>query len=94
MDTEDPATLKKILSEAYGIRGVVEKQRTLFLAGQTRIHIDRVEGLGDFMELEVVLNKETIEEGEQIARDLMKTLGISPLDLIDRAYIDLLEKTG
>ena len=55
-DTTTPDTLREsLLSPAYGQVGRVRKSRTLFLAGRTRIHLDRVEGLGDFLELEVVL---------------------------------------
>ena len=31
----------------------MKKQRTLYIVGQTRVHVDQVEGLGDFVELEV-----------------------------------------
>lgn len=48
--------LSEVLEDALGKRGVVKKQRLLFLVGQTRVHIDKVEGLGDFMELEVSLS--------------------------------------
>lgn len=38
---------------ALGLKGEVRKQRWLYLVGQTRIHVDQVEGLGSYMELEV-----------------------------------------
>jgi len=41
------------LGLALGIKGVLRKRRTLYMIGQTRVHLDQVEGLGDFMELEV-----------------------------------------
>jgi predicted adenylyl cyclase CyaB len=72
---------------------VVNKVRTLLLVGRTRIHLDRVDSLGDFLELEVVLgNDESIAAGEVEARALMATLGIAPDDLIADAYVDLLER--
>lgn len=36
-----------------GVKGVVKKTRMLYMVDQTRVHVDSVEGLGDFMELEV-----------------------------------------
>jgi len=41
------------LGEALGIKGVLRKRRMVYMIGQTRVHLDQVEGLGDFMELEV-----------------------------------------
>lgn len=61
--------------------------------GQTRVHVDSVEGLGDFMELEVTLKEEeTVEDGEKIAEKLMGELGVQKEDLISGAYHDLLNK--
>jgi predicted adenylyl cyclase CyaB len=92
-DTDDPAGLKLILTEAFGIRGVVDKIRYLYLVGQTRIHLDDVKGLGKFMELEVVLQSgQTDAEGQAVAENLMNALGIMEIDLIDSAYVDLIEK--
>lgn len=91
--TTDPENLKRVLELAYGIRGVVQKTRYLFLAGQTRIHLDDVAGLGQFMELEVVMGEEQNDaQGQAIAEDLMSALGVERGDLIDGAYMDLLEK--
>jgi predicted adenylyl cyclase CyaB len=91
--TASPDTLREALSLAFGQSGRVRKHRTLFMAGRTRIHLDRVEGLGDFLELEVVLSAdESSEAGVKIAHELLATLGISPQQLIDGAYIDLLRQ--
>ncbi|MFZ1040710.1 MAG: class IV adenylate cyclase [Anaerolineales bacterium] len=92
-NTNDPENLKTALRLALGIRGVVRKTRYLYMVGQTRIHIDNVEELGQFMELEVVLrDDQSDDEGQTIANDLMKRLGVGPTDLIEGAYMDLLEK--
>jgi predicted adenylyl cyclase CyaB len=89
--TADPEGLREVLSAAFGVRGVVRKRRTVYLIGSTRVHLDQVEGLGAFVELEVVLHdRQDSAEGVAIARELMTKLGISPSQLIDRAYIDLL----
>ncbi len=91
-ETSDPASLRDVLSRSLGVRGVIRKKRWLFRVGDTRIHLDQVEGLGDFMELEVVLQPEqTPEDGQITARKLLTQLNISAQDLVDGAYIDLLE---
>jgi predicted adenylyl cyclase CyaB len=91
--TSAPDVLRESLSLAYGQVGRVRKQRTLFLAGRTRIHLDRVEGLGHFLELEVVLTDgETVESGETIVQGLIEKLGISSNQLIEGAYVDLLNQ--
>ena len=91
--TNDPENLKTALKLALGVRGIVKKTRYLYMIGQTRVHLDDVEGLGQFMELEVVLRDDQSDaEGQAIANDLTKKLGIEPTDLIEGAYMDLLEK--
>jgi predicted adenylyl cyclase CyaB len=93
--TTSPVTLREALSLAYGQAGRVHKNRTLYLVGRTRVHLDRVEGLGDFLELEVVLDEdENVETGEAIAQDLMQRLHILPDQLIKGAYVDLLTAAG
>jgi len=92
-ETNDPENLKTALTLALGVRGVVRKRRYLYLAGQTRIHLDDVEGLGHFMELEIVLRDgQSDAEGQAVARDLMTRLGVREEDLLEGAYMDLLEQ--
>ena len=91
--TSAPDALREVLSLSNGQVGRVRKHRTLFLAGRTRIHIDQVENLGHFLELEVVLSDgEPVESGEAIAHDLIGKLGISSDQLIEGAYVDLLNQ--
>lgn len=88
---EDPEALRRALSLAYGVSGRVRKQRTLYLVGRTRVHLDRVEGLGAYLELEVVLgDDESVAAGEAEARDLMDAFEVAPSQLVQGAYVDLL----
>jgi predicted adenylyl cyclase CyaB len=91
--TSAPDSLREALSLAYGQVGRVRKHRTLYLAGATRIHLDRVEGLGEFLELEVVLpDNASLDSGIAVANELVRKLGISAAQLIEGAYIDLLKQ--
>jgi predicted adenylyl cyclase CyaB len=91
--TSDPNIMLDILTATLGRRGVVKKARTLYLIGQTRVHIDHVHELGDFLELEVVLRPEQSEaEGKDIAESLLLTFGINKQELIAEAYVDLLAR--
>lgn len=91
--TDDPQALLRTLEYSLGIRGAVKKRRSLYLVGDTRIHIDEVDGLGHFLELEVVLQPgQTAEEGRAVAGPLMAELGVRAEDLLEGAYIDLLER--
>ena len=90
-DTSDPESLQAALTEAYGIKAVVRKTRHLYLFGRTRIHLDTVEGLGEFLELEVVLQDGEDESvGRREAHQLMDKLQIETDMLIESAYVDLL----
>ncbi|GAB3670201.1 class IV adenylate cyclase [Salinisphaera aquimarina] len=89
--TDDPAGLRQTLADALGVLGEVIKTRMLFMAGRTRIHIDRVQGLGDFVELEVVLaEREPENAGQAEAAALMRALAIDDASLVEGAYMDLL----
>jgi predicted adenylyl cyclase CyaB len=91
--TTEPHSLKEVLTSAYGVRGVIRKQRELYRVGQTRIHLDRVDGLGEFLELEFVMQKDQTDiDGIKTLEELMYKLGIEKKDLINCAYIDLLSQ--
>jgi len=89
--TSSLETLRQALSLAYGVVGRVRKHRTLFMVGRTRIHLDKVDGLGDFLELEVVLAEgEPQTSGIAVANELLGKLAIPQSQLIDKAYVDML----
>ena len=91
--TAEPDALREVLTLSYGMVGRVLKNRTLFMLGRTLIHLDRVEGLGDFLELEVVMaENEPAEKGLAVAQEILNDLAIAADQLVPGAYIDLLKK--
>ncbi len=73
-----------------GIKGKVTKERELWTWKNVRIHLDTVEGLGTFVELESVLVRGITEtEARKRAEFLARELGITASQVIPRAYIDL-----
>jgi|SRR5437868_5174713 len=91
--TQNPEGLRDALTRSLGQIGRVRKRRTLFLIGATRIHLDEVEGLGDYLEFEVVLrDDQSAEEGDALARDLLHRLQVQADQLVAGAYLDLLSR--
>jgi len=91
VEITEPRSLRGVLAEALGVVGVVKKARTVCWVGRTRIHLDRVEDLGDFLELEVVLETdEPTEASHKEAEELMGKLNIPSHSLLSGSYIDLL----
>lgn len=86
---EDPAGLITVLAAALGLRGVVAKRRQLFLWNQCRIHLDAVEGLGSFLEFEVISAGKARDDRERMDT-LMRAFGIRDSDAIRASYSDLL----
>lgn len=89
--TTDPDGLRRVLDFAYGSVGRVRKHRIVYKLEGTLIHLDRVEGLGDFLELEVALHGgQPIQAGIAEAHRVLQLLGVGTERLVEGAYIDLL----
>ena len=89
--TEDPKGLLIALKKSLGVLVEVVKYREVFFVGRTRVHLDQVESLGEFLELEVVLAEtDAMEDGIAEANELMNRLEISQESLVENAYADLL----
>jgi adenylate cyclase class 2 len=91
----DAEGLKAALSESLGARAVVSKRRRLFLWRDVRIHLDRVDGLGDFLEFEAVVPEQSdLADERQKVQQLRGAFAIRAEDLIDRSYSDLILEVG
>ena len=89
----EAARLKSLLAGILGVHRVVRKTREIALHENVRIHLDRVDGLGDFVELEAVWDGRPEGEAEQARKVafLREALGIRDADLVALSYEGLLE---
>ena len=89
-DTNNPEELEKILRNFFDVLVVVEKKREMFIADNIRIHIDKVKGLGNFIEFEVIYN--SFESAKKIMADLINYFELVETGFIKGSYSDLLLK--
>jgi adenylate cyclase class 2 len=91
----DAEGLKAALSESLGTRVVVSKRRRLFVWRDVRIHLDRVDGLGDFLEFEAVAPEQSdLADERKKVQQLREAFEIRAEDLIDPSYSDLVLEAG
>jgi homotetrameric cytidine deaminase len=86
---DDPGELCRALESSLGVLAIVEKERHLLLWQNVRIHLDRVDGLGDFLELEGVATADSdlAEELDRVAR-LTEALDLVPERMLRNSYSD------
>lgn len=85
-------TLKQILTTALGIKVVVNKARRIYFIGNIKFHFDRVEGLGEFVEVEAIDRTDTVET-EELKRqcaEYEELFQIPSEDYVAVSYSDLL----
>lgn len=81
--------MKNILSQALGVRNIIRKIRNLWIYKNTRIHIDKVDGLGNFLELETVVGNQKIEMARIEHKKLIELLALSKFKKVSKSYTDL-----
>jgi adenylate cyclase, class 2 len=86
---ESPADLRELFSSELGVRIVVEKHRETFFLNSSLINLDKVPGVGSFLEVEVDTQKCGELEALQHARDLMEIFGVREIDIVPWSYSEL-----
>jgi predicted adenylyl cyclase CyaB len=84
--------LREILSNALGVLTTVAKKREIYFIDNVKFHIDQVEGLGCFVEIEAIDAAGELPEDmlRQQCESFMELFGIQREDLIDCSYSDML----
>lgn len=91
----EPTVRREQLARMFGERSVVRKTREVFDLGDGRVAIDHVEGLGDYVEINVpVTGKIDRHRAAYIARTLLKRLHINEIDVVPVSYEDQLAPLG
>ena len=87
----NPAALRTMLTAALGVLAEVRKRRTLLMRRNVRLHLDHVEGLGAFGEIEaVVAPGETSAIYQTEVAALLSALQIDAARLIRKSYFELM----
>ena len=93
---EHPKEIKEVLTQSCGIKIIVHKRREIFYIDNVKFHIDELEGLGSFVEIEAgdILADKTESELLEQCNFYMKEFGIKTNDLVAESYSDLLLNKG
>ena len=90
-DATSAPALKALLTATLGVRCVVDKRREIHFIGNVKFHIDRVRGLGTFVEIEA--QDAGGRYGKRKLRtqcgDYARMLGIEDADLVSGSYAEM-----
>ncbi|MCB2200548.1 class IV adenylate cyclase [bacterium] len=91
-DVGDGEELKLALTNSLGVLVVVDKHREIHFVDNVKLHVDMVEGLGSFVEIEAIDFEGTIGEERlrEQCNEWIERLGILPEQLLERSYSDML----
>lgn len=89
---EDLSGLLSVLEAALSVKVVVDKRRRIYFIDNVKFHLDEVEGLGSFVEIEAIDYEGKLGEKylRQQVDEFKELLKISSEDLLERSYSDML----
>ncbi|HUU13354.1 MAG TPA: class IV adenylate cyclase [Terriglobia bacterium] len=85
-------SMRSVLAASLGVLTAVDKRREIYLVGNVKIHLDRVRGLGKFIEVEAVSHSRGLKKIRAQARRFQKLLGIPSSDILANSYADMVLK--
>jgi predicted adenylyl cyclase CyaB len=89
-DTKNPLELDKILRRFFKVQLIVKKTREIFIVKNLRIHLDRIQSCGIFLEFEIIYK--SLDEAKTLMKELMKYFNIKRTDFTKDSYSDLILK--
>lgn len=91
-NTGEIAPLKAMMERTIGVRVVVSKVREVVAYRRTRIHLDQVDHLGHYVELETVTGNDVPDsEAELELAEVVEKLGLEQYPAVAGSYSDLME---
>ena len=84
--------LKPTLAAALGVLVEVVKERQIWFVDTVKVHLDRLDGLGEFVEIEAIDLTGELGAERRLAQcqELMAALGVNEDDLLTDSYSDML----
>lgn len=88
----DTSALKNLLTRALGVKVEVLKKREIYYIENVKFHLDELEGLGYFVEIEAIATnvEMPVEYLESQCRHYMQAFMIRPEDIMADSYSDML----
>ena len=85
----DARNMERALAQTIGVAVVVAKTREVVMNGRTRIHLDQIDGLGTFIELETVVTDQSVAVAQSEHAATVELIGLDRFAPVSGSYGDL-----
>lgn len=91
---KDNEEIKDILNRILGIKTIVDKKRKIYFIENVKFHIDEVQGLGSFVEIEALDTKGDLTEKhlKEQCEYYINYLKLDREQLVDKSYCEMESK--